>query len=140
MDEWLRKWNRTCPLCKSTIKRKGARTHNSSALTDDNEALSLLPQEEHVSLVNDTDGRGRDYGTAGATGRRGSNHQQHRRLGSGSSIDQVTSADIELSTGTELELSGRSTSPLSLYETPLNSDVENTPSYTTACSSNAEQV
>lgn len=23
MDVWLQKWNRTCPLCKSTIKRQG---------------------------------------------------------------------------------------------------------------------
>lgn len=152
VDEWLRKWNRTCPLCKSTIKRKGGRTHHSSAPTDNNETSLLLPQEEHVSLANDTDGRGQDYGTTRATGslqRRSSNHQQHRREGSGSSsgtpshsTNQVTSADIELST--ELESSGgsryRDNSPPSMYETPLNSDVENTPSYTTAYSSNAEQV
>ena len=24
MDEWLQKWNRTCPLCKSAIGRRGA--------------------------------------------------------------------------------------------------------------------
>ena len=23
VDEWLQKWNRTCPLCKSTIQRRG---------------------------------------------------------------------------------------------------------------------
>lgn len=151
VDEWLRKWNRTCPLCKSTIKRKGGRIHNPSALTDDNEASLLLPQEEHVSLAN-TDGRARDYGSSGATPTHGSSHHR-RESGSSSSGDprnstnQTTSAEIELSVGAELELSvgshsrGRSTSPTSFYETPLNSDVENTPSYTTAHSSNVtEQV
>lgn len=153
VDEWLRKWNRTCPLCKSTIKRNGGRAHNPPAQTDDNEASLLLPQEERVSLGS---GRGRDYGTTGATSvlhKSGSNHA-HRRGGSGSSncssgaparnTNQVTSAEIELSTGTELSggsnCQTRSNSPASLYETPLNSDMENTPSYTTAYSSNTEQV
>lgn len=160
VDEWLSKWNRTCPLCKSTIKRKGGRTHNPPAHTDDNEASSLLPQEERVSFGGGADGRGYDYGTTGNTSilhRSGSNRAHHRG-GSGSSncssgttpagnTNQVTSADIELSTGTtELEMSGgsnrqgRSSSPASLYETPLNSDLENTPSYTTANSGNTEQV
>ena len=104
-----------------------------------------------MSLV-ETDGRSRDYGASGTTPTHDSGHHR-RESGSSSSGDprtgtnQTTSAEIELSVGTELELSvgsqsrGRSTSPTSFYETPLNSDVENTPSYATAHSSTVtEQV
>lgn len=158
VDEWLQKWNRTCPLCKSTIRRNGGgRPKPPPAQTDDNEASLLLPQEERVSLDEDverTDGRGRGYGSAGSTR---THRSQHRRGASGGSntstnagntagrTNQVTAAEIELSVEPNSgSVRGRSCSPGSLYHTPLQSDQEeNTPSYATAYSSTgftAEQV
>ena len=141
MDEWLKKWNRTCPLCKSTIKRKGGRTQNPPAQTDENETSLLLPRDQATasSVGNEDlgDGGVPDYGATGATavsaGGRG--RLQHRRGESDSSTssagqrNQVTSAEIELSTESR---------PLSVYHTPLHSDEEeHTPSYATAHSGRA---
>ena len=141
VDEWLKKWNRTCPLCKSTIKRRGGRTQNPPAQTDDNESSLLLPHSRATSLGNEdrTDGESPNYGATGLTVpsqvRRG---QQHRRGGSSSSNgssaghrNQVTSAEIELSAESNPE---RLSSPMSLYHTPFHSDneEEQTPSYATA--------
>lgn len=46
VDEWLQKWNRTCPLCKLEVSRRGRRT------------------TEQVSLLSDAEER-QEYGTAG---------------------------------------------------------------------------
>lgn len=76
MDEWLQKWNRTCPLCKSTIqRRKTGRTAAGIA------NRSSTADQEHVRLLSHEDGReseasgrgggggeGRDGDTYGATG------------------------------------------------------------------------
>lgn len=146
MDEWLKKWNRTCPLCKSTIKRHGGRTQNPPAHTDENESSLLLPPSRTVSLGQEdrADGDNVNYGATAVTTRspRGRG-QQHHRGGSGSSSgsiagqrNQVTSAEIELSGESN---PGRLSSPLSLYHTPLHSDDEDerTPSYATANSGRA---
>lgn len=141
MDEWLQKWNRTCPLCKSTIKRKGGRTQNPPAQTDDNETSLLLPQERTSSAVDEDqlDGATPDqYGATGVT-TVVFHRNQHRRGASASSNissdngtgnkNQVTSVEIELS-GSGGEEGRMSTS---LYHTPLHSDEEDhTPSYATA--------
>ena len=141
VDEWLKKWNRTCPLCKSTIKRRGGRTQNPPAQTDENETSLLLSQNRASSVGDEGYVDGRDTSNYGATGEtpggQGRRHQQHRRGGSGSSNSshqrqQVTSAEIEISTECQ---PGRPSSP-SLYHTPLHSDEEeteeHTPSYATA--------
>lgn len=139
VDEWLKKWNRTCPLCKSTIKRRGGRTQNPPAQTDENESSLLLPQSRAASQGNDdhADGESPNYGATAVTTRTRGRGQQHRRGGSGSSSgsgashrNQVTSAEIELNADSN---PGRLSSPLSLYHTPLHSDEEEqTPSYATA--------
>ena len=145
VDEWLQKWNRTCPLCKSTIKRSGARPHLPSALTDDNESSLLLPQHERASLVS-PDGRSpAHYGTTGGTPALHTATRHHRRGGSGSSTtsnassssgrrNRVTSADIELAGSAEQV---RPASVVSVYQTPIHSDDETDPSYTTAYNSQA---
>ena len=56
VDVWLQKWNRTCPLCKSAIKRKGK-----PLFTEDQESSHLLTDSgaPSVHLPDDeTDGRG----------------------------------------------------------------------------------
>lgn len=148
VDEWLQKWNRTCPLCKSTIKRKGGRTHNPPAQTDDNETSLLLPQDQASAADEDhTDGAipGDQYGSTGVTTvmfRRG----RHQRGSSGgasshaSSSDennkqQVTSAEIELSAECAEggRVDGRASAISLTFHTPLHSDEEdNTPSFATA--------
>lgn len=47
VDEWLQKWNRTCPLCKVEVSRRGRRT------------------TEQVSLLSDAEER-QGYGAAGS--------------------------------------------------------------------------
>lgn len=148
MDEWLHKWNRTCPLCKSTIKRKGARVQQPPAQTDDNETSLLLPQD-HTSVAaavaeDQPDGAtpGNQYGATGVTtvvfhSTKSSRGASACSSSSGDEItgnrDQVTSAEIELSVGSPGEVGGRLST--SLYHTPLHSDDEdNTPSYATAYS------
>ena len=147
VDEWLHKWNRTCPLCKSTIKRNGGRAHNPPAQTDDNETSVLLPQEERTSILdneNQTDGgggtgTGRHYGTMGSTVLPSRNHRRNISAASHTSSnagqkDHVTSVEIELRVDSDEER--RTQSPLSLYHTPQQSDDDNdndhTPSFTTA--------
>lgn len=154
VDEWLRKWNRTCPLCKCSIKRAGGRTQHPPALTDDNETSLLQSGEERVSLLDHADGEGCDqrYGTTGVTS--ALQQGQHRRGGSEASSsssstgtgggasshgNQVTAAEMERSTGSHQDREG-SSSPL-LYHTPLHSDQEAaedtmpSASFKTACSS-----
>ena len=145
----MQKWNRTCPLCKSTIKRKGGRTQNPPAQTDDNETSLLLPQESLAADEEEEEPDGatpEQYGATGVTTvlfHRG----QHRRGASGcsnlSSSDiatgdkkQVTSAEIELSGSLASVEDGRLST--TLYHTPLHSDneEEHTPSYATARSGN----
>lgn len=141
VDEWLQKWNRTCPLCKSTIKRSGARPHLPSALTDDNESSLLLPQHERVSPGRRSPAR---YGTTEATPAFHAT-RHHRRGGSGASTTSNTSASSEHRnqvTSAEIELTGsagqdRSSSVVSVYQTPIHSDDETGPSYTTAYNSHA---
>ncbi len=59
MDEWLQKWKRTCPLCKSTIKRsKGARI-------DPDEASGLL--SEGASSARASFNNEPDYGATDTT-------------------------------------------------------------------------
>ena len=145
MDEWLQKWNRTCPLCKSTIKRKGTRVQQPPAQTDDNETSHLLPQD-HTSVAEEDqpDGAtpGNQYGATGVTtvifhSNRSRGASACSNISSDESPgnrDQVTSAEIELSMGSPGEVGGRLST--SIYHTPLHSDDEDhTPSYATAYSS-----
>lgn len=73
MDEWLRKWNRTCPLCKSTIqrRRKGGQTArpqtSSSSSTTNHEQSHLLNHEEREESQGPT-GERRETDTYGALG------------------------------------------------------------------------
>ncbi len=61
MDEWLQKWNRTCPLCKSTIKRsKGA------ACIDPDETSGLL-SDGGVSSARASFNDEPDYGATDTT-------------------------------------------------------------------------
>lgn len=148
VDEWLQKWNRTCPLCKSTIKKKkGGKTQNPPAQTDDVETSLLLPQESLVDDASQTDGEncGNNYGATGVT-TVFQNQRHHRRGPSASSHtssnsshagqkNQVTSAEIELSGSGQ---DGRCSTSHSLYHTPLHSDEEElTPSFTTAYGSHS---
>lgn len=140
VDEWLQKWNRTCPLCKSTIKRSGARPHLPSALTEDNESSLLLPQHERASLVTPNGRSPAHYGTTDHTTTR-----HHRRGGSGTSTASNTSASSgnrNEVTSAEIELAGsagqdRSSSVVSVYQTPIHSDDDTSPSYATADNSHA---
>lgn len=60
VDEWLQKWNRTCPLCKSTIKRsKGARI-------DPDETSGLLSEGASSARASFNDEP--DYGATDTTG------------------------------------------------------------------------
>lgn len=143
MDEWLHKWNRTCPLCKSTIKRKGGKTNNPPAHTDDNEASVLLPQERTSAIDDDQlDGAtpANQYGSTGVTTVVFHKNQHHRGTSTCSNIsssdsrtvnkNQVTSVEIELSGSVG---SGDGRLSTTLYHTPLHSDEEDhTPSYATA--------
>lgn len=47
MDEWLQKWNRTCPLCKTSISRRGQgrREEEARLLPTDSEFSSERPSE-----------------------------------------------------------------------------------------------
>lgn len=56
VDEWLRKWNRTCPLCKTSISRRRDRR---------SEDAPLLEADTEITSGNSTeDGRNREsYGT-----------------------------------------------------------------------------
>ncbi len=136
MDEWLQKWNRTCPLCKSTIKRKGGRAHHPPAQTDENETSLLLPQDERQSLLtNEVVGRNR----TGSTDYGGTNElAPPSRSDSASSNPDNTGQDSHL-VRAEIEFSvesGRDAlhSSNSIYHTPHQSDEEEdcTPSYATA--------
>ena len=51
MDEWLRKWNRVCPNCKSSIKRRegGGDKRAGGAGPDREERAPLLTREEEAS-------------------------------------------------------------------------------------------
>ena len=61
VDEWLQKWNRTCPLCKSTItRRRASNPRTSPSSTTDNEQSHLLDSGE--------EGQDGDQDTYGATG------------------------------------------------------------------------
>ncbi len=68
MDEWLRKWNRTCPLCKATIERRrggggggeGPSVAEGTA-TSDHEEAHLLSNEEGE------EGEGEGYGATGSS-------------------------------------------------------------------------
>lgn len=144
VDEWLQKWNRTCPLCKSTIKRKGGRSQNPPAQTDENETSLLLPsQEDH------TDG----YGTI-RTHRRGasssSSSQGSGGLGQGGRHPRrqhTTSVDIEHYGSAEDTRAGDHheglSTPHSTYHTPPQSDSEEATtqsSYATANNSHTQRV
>ena len=56
MDEWLRKWNRSCPLCKTTVRRRGQRSENG--------------EQERDRLITDegTEGEGGEGERYGAVG------------------------------------------------------------------------
>lgn len=74
VDEWLRKWNRTCPLCKSTIQRRRERGQStrpqpssSSSSTTNHEQSRLLSHEESEELPEPT-GERRETDNYGALG------------------------------------------------------------------------
>lgn len=63
MDEWLRKWNRTCPLCKSAIqRRRGDDEPPASEGTLEREEARLLSNEP---LEGDSDHEEENYGAIG---------------------------------------------------------------------------
>ena len=40
VDEWLKKWNRTCPLCKSSISRRKGRREDAQPLLETDTATT----------------------------------------------------------------------------------------------------
>jgi E3 ubiquitin-protein ligase RNF13 len=78
VDEWLQKWNRTCPLCKSTIERRkrgramgvANRTLAGSSSTDQEHARLLSHEDDRESETSGERGaeQGRDVESYGATG------------------------------------------------------------------------
>ena len=78
VDEWLQKWNRTCPLCKSTIERRkrgramgvANRTLAGSSSTDQERARLLSHEDDRESETSGERGaeQGRDVESYGATG------------------------------------------------------------------------
>ena len=69
VDEWLQKWNRTCPLCKSAIQRKRGRGRGggNNPTPADQERSHLLTHEETEALAEHT-AEGRETENYGATG------------------------------------------------------------------------
>lgn len=73
VDEWLRKWNRTCPLCKSTIQRRGRGggttdplASSSSSTTNQEHSRLLSHEESEVSQQPTVERRETDnYGAIG---------------------------------------------------------------------------
>lgn len=60
VDEWLQKWNRTCPLCKSSIRRRGGAVRGPST----SEHAQLIPSEGPETEEADGEGYGAvGYGT-----------------------------------------------------------------------------
>ena len=106
MDEWLQKWNRTCPLCKSTIqRRKGGRGAGGgnqplgagSSSSDQERARLLSHENERESETSGGGGgggggRGEDIETYGATGHLESplTRRAHSDEGERGRIDTVT--------------------------------------------------
>ena len=78
VDEWLQKWNRTCPLCKSTIQRRkrgravGVANRQSAAPSNSNsdqEHVRLLAHEEgSETSTSGSPTDARDSESYGATG------------------------------------------------------------------------
>ena len=146
MDEWLQRWNRTCPLCKSTVKRKkGLKAKNPPPTTED-ETSHLVPHEEAAAPTEREAGRvGGSYGATGFTAPDGecrchrrnasgaSSHTSGSLLGRGSKRHQVqvTAAEIEMSWGSE-DTEGRRSPYSPIFHTPLQSDDNGTRSFTTA--------
>ncbi len=62
MDEWLRKWNRICPLCKSTIQRSrrggDAQSSNDAASSEDEDAHLLTNEQPQGETEREGDGYG----------------------------------------------------------------------------------
>ena len=139
MDEWLQKWNRTCPLCKSTIKRKGGRTQKLVTPTTEDETSHLVQQEDAVPSTEQESGRGRgDYGSMGVT--ESDRWGRHHRNASGCSSNtsrtsgygcnaksQITAAEIELSWESPEEDEGQGIRSMCSpsFHTPNQSDTEN---------------
>lgn len=105
VDEWLRKWNRTCPLCKSTItRRRASNPRPSPSSTTDNEQSHLLDSEGE-------DGQDGEQDSYGATGH--SDNPLHvvaatnlEREGGRNGVDSVHTT-VELSgTDTPSEIEG----------------------------------
>ncbi len=133
VDEWLQKWNRTCPLCKSTIKKKkGLKASHPAPITED-ETSHLIPPEAAASVGGVAYGatnyssptrecrchRRNPSGTSSVTSGRSSNKRH---------TPQVTAADIELSWESE-DIEGR---PTPTFHTPVQSDDNITRSFATA--------
>ena len=134
MDEWLRKWNRTCPLCKSTIKRKGTAKDLKTPTAGD-ETSPLVQQE--VGEVLDPEARRRSsrggYGAMDSTGHARSRHHHmdsisssscssRSREGSPKESLQVVAAEIELSS--EIPGEDESNAYSTTFHTPEQSDTE----------------
>ena len=74
VDVWLQKWNRTCPLCKSAIKRQGK-----PLFTEDPESSHLLTDGGDASVhlaegEDEPDGRGSRASRGGGGGGGASNY------------------------------------------------------------------
>ena len=149
MDEWLQKWNRTCPLCKSAIKRKPAPRSATLETTTETSPLLTTTDEESRGARNRTDTSEEEggapvnqnsYGAAGYSTPLSLSVATHRERGHGreESSDshpgyRRTLATVEVGSDsvsspnslTSLSLS-RELSPLSdsIYHTPPLSDDE----------------
>ena len=99
VDVWLQKWNRTCPLCKSAIKRKGK-----PLFTEDPESSHLLTDSgaPSVHLPDDeTDGtRGLAAGAAamgGASNYGATEHSSPLRLVAGGGQHRRSASSVSAS-------------------------------------------
>lgn len=169
VDVWLQKWNRTCPLCKSTIKRRGKPLFNndlesSHLLTD-----SGAPSAHQTEGEDERDGPTNQAGASGygaleqtsplrvvaASHRRStsstssSSHRSNRLSRSGSKREPtVTTIELNVTSSGETSRSvshspSPTTSPLQ-FHTPRQSedddDDETTPSFRTANEENSGNV
>ena len=124
VDEWLQKWNRTCPLCKTAIRRRGA--ENGPPIGSEAETSHLLqstpPGEEDSN---------NSYGATGYTANPLTSSQEEVSSFEGSgrvttrprNITSTTTTTSNVVATIELVSSAaNSTSSLASFHTPQQSD------------------
>lgn len=153
MDVWLQKWNRTCPLCKKTIKRQGkplfTDDQESSRLLTESGAPSVHIEEGGVTQRDGATGGPSGYGATDQTSPLRSLAAGHRRSASSTSSNSqrsslrrslsrpepaVTTIELNVTSGESSRSTSHSPSP-EHFHTPRQSDEDGegkSPSFETA--------